>query len=101
MPPLPVSKELPLSPRKRLGDDNLCNVPQSLRCSPPKQSCNENGPLSPAKGRRLIFDENQAAATPLSPSKKAQHTTFSSPQRGQETPSSNSHRGPQERKSVC
>lgn len=102
VPPLPVCKELPLSPRKRLGDDNLCNIPQALRCSPPKQSRNENGPISPAKGRRLIFDENQAAATPLSPSKKTQDTTFSSPQRrGQETPSSNSHRDPQERKSVC
>lgn len=130
VPPLSVCKEQPLSPRKRLGknhaclywivcfpffffvryspsclslgDDNLCNIPQSLRCSPPKQSRNENGPISPAKGRRLIFDENQAAATPLSPSKKTQDTTFSSPQkRGQETPSSNPHRGPQERKSVC
>ncbi|XP_018421924.1 PREDICTED: LOW QUALITY PROTEIN: cell division control protein 6 homolog [Nanorana parkeri] len=98
----PVSKELPLSPRKRLGGDNLCNIPQSLRCSPPKQRCNENGPLSPAKGRRLIFDENQAAVTPLSPAKNGQDTAFASPQkRGQETPSSNSRRGPQERKSVC
>ncbi|KAM5135205.1 cell division control protein 6 homolog [Mantella aurantiaca] len=99
VPLLPVSKELPLSPRKRLGDDNLCNIPQSLHCSPPKQSRNENGPLSPAKGRRLIFDENQAAATPLSPKKD---TAFSSPQkRGQETPTSNFQCGPQERKSVC
>ncbi|XP_072269792.1 cell division control protein 6 homolog [Pyxicephalus adspersus] len=100
--PVLVSKDLPLSPRKRLGDDNLCNIPQSLRCSPPKQKCNENGPLSPAKGRRLIFDENQADATPLSPVKTGLDNTLSSPQRkGQETPSSNSQRGPQERKSVC
>ncbi|XP_044153956.1 cell division control protein 6 homolog [Bufo gargarizans] len=97
----PVSKELPLSPRKRLGDDNQCNIPESLRCSPPKQKCNVNSPLSPAKGRRLIFDENQAAATPLSPVKKREDSIVLSPQkRGQETPTSSSHRGPHERKSV-
>ncbi|KAM9295993.1 cell division control protein 6 homolog [Gastrophryne carolinensis] len=105
---LPVSRDLPLSPRKRLGDDNLCNIPQSLHCSPPKQSRSENGPLSPAKGRRLIFDENQASLapasplkTPLSPLKKVQDQILSSPQkRGQETPTSSSQRGLQERKSV-
>ncbi|XP_071969752.1 cell division control protein 6 homolog [Engystomops pustulosus] len=97
----PVSKELPLSPRKRLGDDNLCNIPQSLRCSPPKQSRNENGPLSPAKGRRLIFDENKAAQIALSPIKKREDNIVLSPQkRGQETPTSSSQRGPHERKSV-
>ncbi|KAM3921134.1 cell division control protein 6 homolog [Leptodactylus fuscus] len=95
----PASKELPLSPRKRLGDDNLCNIPQSLQCSPPKQSRNANGPLSLAKGRRLIFDENQPAATPLSPVKKREDSVLSPQKRGQETPSS-SHRVPHERKSV-
>ncbi|XP_069809914.1 cell division control protein 6 homolog [Dendropsophus ebraccatus] len=99
--PLSPAKELPLSPRKRLGDDNLCNIPQSLRCSPPKQSRNENTPFSPAKGRRLIFDENQAAATPLSPVKKREDAIVLSPQkRGQETPTSSSQRVPHERKSV-
>ncbi|KAG9474135.1 hypothetical protein GDO78_004441 [Eleutherodactylus coqui] len=97
----PAFKELPLSPRKRLGDDNLCNIPKSLQCSPPKQSCNEKSPLSPAKGRRLIFDENQAAASPLSPVKKREDAVVLSPQkRGQETPTSSSHRGSHERKSV-
>ncbi|XP_075033222.1 cell division control protein 6 homolog [Mixophyes fleayi] len=96
----PVSKQLPLSPRKRLGDDNLCNIPQSIRCSPPKQSRNENVPQSPAKGRRLIFDLNQTAATP--PLKKGQDSTILSPQRrGQETPSSSSQRLLQEKSSVC
>ncbi|XP_069607725.1 cell division control protein 6 homolog [Ranitomeya imitator] len=100
VPRSPVSKELPLSPRKRLGDDNLCNIPQSLRCSPPKQSCKENGPLSPAKGRRLIFDENHAAAAPLSPTKKREDFASSPQKRGQETPSSSSQLGRHERKSV-
>ncbi|XP_075702060.1 cell division control protein 6 homolog [Rhinoderma darwinii] len=98
----PASKELPLSPRKRLGDDNLCNIPQTLRCSPPKQSRSENdGPLSPAKGRRLIFEDNQAAATPLSPTKKTQYTVVLSPHKsGQETPTSSAQRGLHERKGV-
>ncbi|XP_056404027.1 cell division control protein 6 homolog [Hyla sarda] len=97
----PASKELPLSPRKRLGGENLCNIPQSLRCSPPKQSRDDSGPLSPAKGRRLIFDENQPAATPLSPIKKREDLVVLSPQkRGQETPTSSSQRVPHERKSV-
>ncbi|XP_073537203.1 cell division control protein 6 homolog [Phyllobates terribilis] len=96
----PVSKELPLSPRKRLGDDNLCNIPQALQCSPPKQSCNENCPLSPAKGRRLIFDENQAAAAPLSPTKKREDLALSPQKRGQETPSNSTQWGLHERKTV-
>ncbi|XP_068118236.1 cell division control protein 6 homolog [Hyperolius riggenbachi] len=99
---LVLPKDLPLSPRKRLGDDNLCNIPQSLRCSPPKQSRDEKGLSSPAKGRRLIFDENQVTTTHLSPIKKAQNLTLSSPQRkGQETPSSSSHQEPQGKKNVC
>uniref|UniRef100_A0A8C9QWW9 Cell division control protein n=1 Tax=Scleropages formosus TaxID=113540 RepID=A0A8C9QWW9_SCLFO len=48
----------PLSPRKRTGDDNGCNVPSSLCCSPSKQSCHRSG------------DENspasQSAPSPLS-----------------------------------
>ncbi|XP_053308954.1 cell division control protein 6 homolog [Spea bombifrons] len=98
----PHPKELPLSPRKRLGDDNRCNIPQRSQCSPPKQSCNENRAASPPKGRRLLFDENQALTLPISPLKKDQDSKLSSPmRRGQETPSSSSNRGLQERKSVC
>ncbi|KPP63026.1 Cell division control protein 6-like [Scleropages formosus] len=53
----------PLSPRKRTGDDNGCNVPSSLCCSPSKQSCHRSG------------DENspasQSAPSPLRPSQEA------------------------------
>nr|XP_013800460.1 PREDICTED: cell division control protein 6 homolog [Apteryx mantelli mantelli] len=44
------------------GDDNLCNIPQALPCSPTKQSKKEN------KGRRLLFGEQPA---PGSPEKRA------------------------------
>ncbi|XP_038160769.1 cell division control protein 6 homolog [Cyprinodon tularosa] len=45
---------LPLSPRKRTGDDNGCNVP----CSPPK--LNRSSLASP---RKLGFDENKPASS--------------------------------------
>ncbi|XP_077171078.1 cell division control protein 6 homolog [Paroedura picta] len=73
---------LPLSPRKRLGDDNLCNVTQVVSCSPTKQSKKENS-LSPAspKGRRLLFSEQSATKTPTksgdlapSPRRRCQET---------------------------
>ncbi|NP_001084440.1 cell division cycle 6 L homeolog [Xenopus laevis] len=98
---LPLSP-LPLSPRKRLGDENLCNIPQTLSCSPPKQSRKENGQTSTPKGRRLLFDENQAAAaTPVSPLKKVQDPYRLSPlKRGQETPSGSRNHRLQERKTA-
>ncbi|XP_074418085.1 cell division control protein 6 homolog isoform X2 [Larus michahellis] len=66
---------LPLSPRKRLGDDNLCNVPRALPCSPAKRS-KEN------QGRRLLFGD-----PPASPEKPG--SPGLSPRRGgQETPRS-------------
>uniref|UniRef100_A0A9L0RIF9 Cell division control protein n=1 Tax=Equus caballus TaxID=9796 RepID=A0A9L0RIF9_HORSE len=67
----PCVKILPLSPRKRLGDDNLCNTPHLPPCSPPKQGKKENGPPRShvPKGRRLVFD-NQL--TIKSPSKREQ-----------------------------
>uniref|UniRef100_A0A096P5G5 Cell division control protein n=1 Tax=Papio anubis TaxID=9555 RepID=A0A096P5G5_PAPAN len=67
----PRVKALPLSPRKRLGDDNLCNTPHLPPCSPPKQGKKENGPphSRTLKGRRLVFD-NQL--TIKSPSKREQ-----------------------------
>ncbi|KAJ1135649.1 hypothetical protein NDU88_002087 [Pleurodeles waltl] len=100
----PHSKVLPLSPRKRLGDDNLCNIQNTTHCSPPKQNKKENGlpctPLSP-KGRRLMFDENQAAGN-LSPVRKGPDTTALSPLRkGQETPSSSKQILRPEGSSVC
>ncbi|NP_001081844.1 cell division cycle 6 S homeolog [Xenopus laevis] len=90
LPLSPLPKELPLSPRKRLGDDNRCNIPPTLSCSPPKQSRKETGQPTTPKGGRLLFDENQAAAaTPLSPLKKLQDPYQLSPVRkGQETPPS-------------
>ncbi|XP_054252818.1 cell division control protein 6 homolog [Indicator indicator] len=50
---------LPLSPRKRLGDDNLCNIPHAQPCSPVKRS-KEN------QGRRLLFGDPSASPEKLS-----------------------------------
>uniref|UniRef100_A0AAY4DH08 Cell division control protein n=1 Tax=Denticeps clupeoides TaxID=299321 RepID=A0AAY4DH08_9TELE len=61
----PLSPRLPLSPRKRTGNDgNGCNVPASLLGSPPKQSR-----LMVGSPRKLVFDENTPIFT--SPSKAA------------------------------
>ncbi|XP_007240198.3 cell division control protein 6 homolog [Astyanax mexicanus] len=48
-----LAERLPLSPRKRTGDENGCNLPASLQCSPPKQRRPSLG--SP---RKLSFNEN-------------------------------------------
>ncbi|XP_008503991.1 cell division control protein 6 homolog [Calypte anna] len=73
------TKALPLSPRKRLGDDNLCNVPCALPCSPAKRS-KEN------QGRRLLFGD-----PPASPEKPS--SPGPSPRRGgQETPRNSGQR---------
>ncbi|XP_069739062.1 cell division control protein 6 homolog [Phaenicophaeus curvirostris] len=70
-----ATKPLPLSPCKRLGDDNLCNIPHALPCSPAKRS-KEN------QGRRLLFGD-----PPASPEKPS--TPGASPRpRAQETPRS-------------
>ncbi|KAM6108002.1 cell division control protein 6 homolog [Pterocles gutturalis] len=69
-------QELPLSPRKRLGDDNLCNVPRAPPCSPAKRS-KEN------QGRRLLFGD-----TPASPEKQPSSPGASPRCGGQETPQS-------------
>uniref|UniRef100_A0A8C5QDI0 Cell division control protein n=1 Tax=Leptobrachium leishanense TaxID=445787 RepID=A0A8C5QDI0_9ANUR len=97
----PVSKALPLSPRKRLSDDNVCNIRPLLQCSPPKLSRNENEVSSPAKGRRLLFNENQALPTPASPLKREQDAKLASPIRRQETPTSSNRSGLQVRQNVC
>ncbi|XP_027630565.1 cell division control protein 6 homolog isoform X2 [Tupaia chinensis] len=87
-PHSPSVKILPLSPRKRLGDDNLCNTPHLPPCSPPKQGKKENGPprSRTPKGRRLVFDN---LLTSKSPSKREQarvhqNKIISSVQKGQE-----------------
>ncbi|XP_005394411.2 PREDICTED: cell division control protein 6 homolog isoform X2 [Chinchilla lanigera] len=76
------AKILPLSPRKRLGEDNLCNTPHLAPCSPPKQGRKENGPprSRTPKGRRLVFDDQLTVKSP-SRSQEAraqQHKTGSS-----------------------
>ncbi|XP_069642461.1 cell division control protein 6 homolog [Haliaeetus albicilla] len=69
------TKALPLSPCKRLGDDNLCNVPHALPSSPAKRS-KEN------QGRRLLFgDPLTSPEKPSSPGPSPRH-------RRQETPRS-------------
>ncbi|XP_064180557.1 cell division control protein 6 homolog [Anguilla rostrata] len=52
-PDSPRAAVQPLSPRKRMGDENGCNLPPTLLGSPPKQKCPELS--SP---RKLNFDEN-------------------------------------------
>ncbi|XP_048782526.1 cell division control protein 6 homolog [Lagopus muta] len=69
------STALPLSPRKRLGDDNLCNVPHATPCSPAKR-CKEN------RGCRVLFRDPTA-----SPGKQ-NAPGLPVLQRGQETPQS-------------
>ncbi|XP_066504091.1 cell division control protein 6 homolog [Hoplias malabaricus] len=53
-----LNERLPLSPRKRTGDENECNLPTSLLGSPPKQS-------RPCMGspRKLTFNENSPVFT--------------------------------------
>ncbi|XP_078229777.1 cell division control protein 6 homolog isoform X2 [Callithrix jacchus] len=97
-------KVLPLSPRKRLGDDNLCNTPHLPACSPPKQGKKENGPprSHTRKGRRLVFD-NQL--TIKSPSKREQakvhqNRILPSVRKGQEITTNPEQRCPLEKESA-
>nr|KAF6415280.1 cell division cycle 6 [Molossus molossus] len=101
----PCVKSLPLSPRKRLGDDNQCNTPHLSTCSPPKLGKKENGPprSHTPKGRRLVFD-NQL--TVKSPSKREQarvheNKICSSARKGQEIITNSEQRCPLEKESAC
>ncbi|XP_010766693.1 cell division control protein 6 homolog, partial [Notothenia coriiceps] len=83
-----LQTRLPLSPRKRTGDDNGCNLGgSSLLGSPPKQS--RPAVNSP---RKLSFGENSPLSVrrrlvpSLSPRKPSSPNTGSSPRR-QDTPS--------------
>ncbi|XP_055366917.1 cell division control protein 6 homolog isoform X2 [Betta splendens] len=78
-PPPALQARLPLSPRKRTGDDNSCNVGAALLASPPKQS--KAAADSP---RRLCSDENspRRRLIPASPRPPG----AGSPPRRQETP---------------
>uniref|UniRef100_A0A8D2LDY7 Cell division control protein n=1 Tax=Varanus komodoensis TaxID=61221 RepID=A0A8D2LDY7_VARKO len=80
---------LPLSPRKRLGDDNLCNITQPLTCSPTKQSKKENSfsPDSP-KRRTLLFCEHSSPKSPTNNSNLVSTLLH----RSQETPNTSPHR---------
>uniref|UniRef100_A0A3Q3XR03 Cell division control protein 6 homolog n=1 Tax=Mola mola TaxID=94237 RepID=A0A3Q3XR03_MOLML len=97
-PPSPaLHARLPLSPRKRTGDDNGCNLGTDLLGSPPKQS---KSPL--ASPRRLSFDENSPVSArhqqvTLSPQQPLSPTARSSPRR-QETPSGSPARHGSEKK---
>ncbi|KAM6164734.1 cell division control protein 6 homolog [Rhynchocyon petersi] len=99
-------KILPLSPRKRLGDDNLCNTPHIPCCSPPKQGKKENGPPSSyvPKGRKLVFD-NQLKVK--SPNKREQGGLIeqnkipSSVRKNQESTANSDLRRPVEKEPAC
>uniref|UniRef100_A0ACB8EU64 Uncharacterized protein n=2 Tax=Sphaerodactylus townsendi TaxID=933632 RepID=A0ACB8EU64_9SAUR len=88
---------LPLSPRKRLGDDNLCNITQVVSCSPTKQSKKENS-FSPAtpKGQRLLFSEQSTTKFPA----KSSGLVSSPLRRCQETPQT-SLQGRSKKELVC
>ncbi|XP_063156751.1 cell division control protein 6 homolog isoform X2 [Candoia aspera] len=74
---------LPLSPCKRLGDDNLCNVAHLLPCTPTKQSKKENSfPTTSPKARTLLFSECSASRIPT----KCNSLVRSPLPRSQETP---------------
>uniref|UniRef100_A0A674MBN2 Cell division control protein n=1 Tax=Takifugu rubripes TaxID=31033 RepID=A0A674MBN2_TAKRU len=85
--PPSLQPRLPLSPRKRTGDDNSCNLSLGPLSSPPKQS-----KMSVASPRKLGFDENSPVTArrqlvPLSPP-RANSPAPSLPRR-QETPFKN------------
>lgn len=101
----PRAEILPLSPRKRLGDDNLCNTPRLSPCSPPKQGKKENGPprSQTSKGRRLVFDSQ---LTTKSPSKREhtrvhQNKIHPSVPKGQDITTNSEQRCPPEKESAC
>uniref|UniRef100_A0A673JBC7 Cell division control protein n=1 Tax=Sinocyclocheilus rhinocerous TaxID=307959 RepID=A0A673JBC7_9TELE len=83
-------RKLPLSPRKRTGDENGCNLPASMLGSPPKQRC---APL--CSPRKLSFNENTPVfsspprPTPSSPKIPLSPISRPSPKRLQETPCTN------------
>ncbi|XP_044529907.1 cell division control protein 6 homolog [Gracilinanus agilis] len=104
IPSAPKLKVLPLSPRKRLGDDNLCNTPYKLTCSPSKQSKKENGPVLPLTSKKhgLVFDSHLK----INSSKRDlavvhQDKELSTVQKGQERSRNSEPSCPLEKESVC
>lgn len=88
----PSPKGPPLSPRKRLAGENLCNITQYLQCSPSKQK-KENQPVTPSKprGRKLEFVLSPLKGSPVEldilADKSPERTPFSV-HKGDETPHS-------------
>ncbi|XP_056324749.1 cell division control protein 6 homolog [Danio aesculapii] len=84
----PLSERLPLSPRKRTGDENGCNLPASMLGSPPKQRC---APL--CSPRKLSFNENtpllSSAPRPIPSKVPLSPISRPSPKRLNETPCTN------------
>ncbi|XP_003131519.1 cell division control protein 6 homolog [Sus scrofa] len=104
IPRSPCEKILPLSPRKRLGDDNLCNTPRLPPCSPPKQGKKENGPprSRTPKGRRLVFDNQPTIKSPSKREQAGVHQskTRSSIRKDAEVTTSSEQRCPLEKESA-
>ncbi|XP_006832648.1 PREDICTED: cell division control protein 6 homolog [Chrysochloris asiatica] len=104
IPCSPCEKILPLSPRKRLGDDNLCNTPHLPSCSPPKQGKKENGPPSShmPKGRKLVFDNQLTMKSPTKRQQTSVHQNkiLSSVQKVEEITTNSEPRCPLEKESV-
>ncbi|KAM7394729.1 hypothetical protein PAMP_021515 [Pampus punctatissimus] len=84
-----LQPRLPLSPRKRTGDDNSCNLATALLCSPPKHSRS-----TPASPRKLGFDENSplsarrrlVQSSPLKSSPRRQEALAGGPNSEKKTP---------------
>ncbi|XP_042138691.1 cell division control protein 6 homolog isoform X2 [Peromyscus maniculatus bairdii] len=91
-------KILPLSPRKRLGDDNLCNAPHLSSCSPPKLGKKENGPphSHTRKGCRLVFDDEPMvkSSNQKEQDRVHQNQILPSAQKGQESETNSEQKCP-------
>ncbi|XP_068930324.1 cell division control protein 6 homolog [Petaurus breviceps papuanus] len=105
VPPTPKVKILPLSPRKRLGDDNLCNTPHMLTSSPSKRSKKENGSVLPiaSKKHELVFDNHLKISSPSKrdPAIVHQNKELSPVHNGQGRSRNSEHSYPSEKESVC
>ncbi|XP_051013792.1 cell division control protein 6 homolog [Acomys russatus] len=99
------TKLLPLSPRKRLGDDNLCNTPRLSPCSPPKLGRKENGPprSHTRKGCRLVFDDEPTVKSSGQKEQDRLHQNQIVPSvpKGQESQTNPEQKCPPEKDSAC
>nr|XP_061792350.1 cell division control protein 6 homolog [Nerophis lumbriciformis] len=98
--PLPVTARLPLSPRKRTGDDNALNVDAALSASPPKQS--KASPRTPLSSpRRLAFDENSPVSIRRGPTAPSSPFAASSPTRQELVSGSPARPSPDKKETVA